>query len=131
MNLFTSKLDSPGRFTIARAPEGRAALAVAELVYGAARRTVIHIARDDSGMARMADMLAFFAPALDLSTLPAWDCLPYDRVSPNGEVVARRLDILTRIAGGETPRLVLTTASAAVQPAAMSDSRRNRSARRA
>lgn len=115
MNLFTSKLDSPGRFTIARAPEGRAALAVAELVYGAARRTVIHIARDDSGMARMADMLAFFAPALDLSTLPAWDCLPYDRVSPNGEVVARRLDILTRIAGGETPRLVLTTASAAVQ----------------
>ncbi|MFP6757897.1 MAG: CarD family transcriptional regulator, partial [Alphaproteobacteria bacterium] len=47
--------------------------------------------------------------------LPAWDCLPYDRVSPNGEVVARRLEVLTRIAGGKTPPLVLTTASAAVQ----------------
>jgi transcription-repair coupling factor (superfamily II helicase) len=115
LNFFESKFASPGRLTIARAPEGRAALALAELVYGAERRHVIHIARDDSGMARMADMLNFFAPALAVSVLPAWDCLPYDRVSPNGEVVARRLDVLTRIAGGETPRLVLTTASAAVQ----------------
>ena len=115
MTFFSSKFAPTGRLGIARAPEGRAALAVAELIFEAAGRVVLHIARDDSGMARMADMLAFFAPALEVAALPAWDCLPYDRVSPNGEVVARRLDVLTRIAGGEAPRLILTTASAALQ----------------
>ena len=68
-------------------------------------------------MARMADALAFFAPKLEIMTFPAWDCLPYDRLSPNGEVVARRLDVLTRIATGDlpSPLVLLTTVSAAVQ----------------
>ena len=117
MNFFTSKSELPGRLTIANAPEGRAALALVELVFGAQDRTVVHIACDDASMARLADMLAFFAPGLDLETLPAWDCLPYDRVSPNGAVVARRLDLLTRIACGETPPLVLTTGRPPVPPA--------------
>ena len=33
-------------------------------------------------------------------TFPAWDCLPYDRVSPNADIVSRRIDVLTRLAAG-------------------------------
>ena len=29
---------------------------------------------------------------------PAWDCLPYDRVSPNAAVVAQRMTALSRLA---------------------------------
>ena len=37
--------------------------------------------------------LGFFAPQATLS-FPAWDSLPYDRVSPNAEVSARRMSAL-------------------------------------
>ena len=30
---------------------------------------------------------------VQVAVLPAWDCLPYDRVSPNPDVMAQRLDI--------------------------------------
>src|SRR2546425_1198951 len=68
-------------------------------------------------MARFAAALAFFRPELNTLTFPAWDCLPYDRVSPNGEITSRRIDTLTRLAGGveKKPLAVLTTVNALVQ----------------
>ncbi|HUZ71655.1 MAG TPA: transcription-repair coupling factor [Stellaceae bacterium] len=67
-------------------------------------------------MARARAALAFFHPGLEVLTLPAWDCLPYDRVSPNGDIVSRRIDTLTRLAGGSVaPLVVLTTVNAAMQ----------------
>ncbi|HEV8680109.1 MAG TPA: transcription-repair coupling factor [Stellaceae bacterium] len=68
-------------------------------------------------MARFLAALEFFHPHLNVLTFPAWDCLPYDRVSPNGEIVSRRIDTLTRLAGGEEqrPLVVLTTVNALVQ----------------
>ncbi|MFQ5955074.1 MAG: CarD family transcriptional regulator, partial [Kiloniellales bacterium] len=108
-------LEAPGRLTIAGAPEGLDALYLAGRRAGA--RELLHIARDDARMARLAEALGFFAPELPVLTLPAWDCVPYDRVSPNGEIVARRIDVLTQLAGDRTRagRLVLTTVSAALQ----------------
>ena len=49
---------------------------------------------------------------------PAWDCLPYDRVSPNPDLISRRIDVLTRLRtppNDDRPRLVLTTVNAATQ----------------
>jgi len=68
-------------------------------------------------MARFAAAVAFFHPELRVLTFPAWDCLPYDRVSPNGEITSRRIDTLTRLAAGNEPQplVVLTTVNALVQ----------------
>ncbi|HKW54744.1 MAG TPA: transcription-repair coupling factor, partial [Stellaceae bacterium] len=106
-----------GRVTIAGAPEGHDAFVLGEL----ARRvpgTLLHVCRDDGRMARTAAALAFFRPEIETITLPAWDCLPYDRVSPNAEIMSRRIDALTRLV--EPPpsgahRIVLTTVNAALQ----------------
>ncbi len=49
---------------------------------------------------------------------PAWDCQPYDRVSPHGGILAQRLTTLarlSRLAGSEKPLIVLTTVNAIVQ----------------
>ena len=35
---------------------------------------------------------------------PAWDCLPYDRVSPHAGVVAQRMTALSRLAARQGPR---------------------------
>ncbi len=117
MNTLTELLGRPGRVRVAGTPEGCTAIELARLAFDSPDRPVLHIAHDDAGMSRMAGALAFFAPNLNVMSFPAWDCLPYDRVSPNTEVVARRLDVLTRIALGEiaSPQVVLSTVSAAVQ----------------
>ena len=79
-------------------------------------RSILHVARDDARMAATAEMLRFTAPDLVVLAFPAWDCLPYDRVSPNAEIVARRLDVLSRLAQGkQAPPVVLTTVSAILQ----------------
>ena len=77
---------------------------------------VLHVARDDARMARLAEALAFFAPEFEVLRFPAWDCLPYDRVSPNPEIVSERIATLARLLEpAERPRIVLTTVNALVQ----------------
>lgn len=117
MKLPSGFLASPGLVTIGGAPEGVDALALATFAAGRPDRDVLHLARDDQHMARMAAALAFFAPDVELLTFPAWDCLPYDRVSPNGEVVSRRVDTLTRLAAPRPPgpRIVIATINAFLQ----------------
>ncbi|MEO5338419.1 MAG: transcription-repair coupling factor, partial [Magnetospirillum sp. WYHS-4] len=101
----------PGRTSIGGAPTGYDALVVAAL---AKDRDLLFVATDDGRLAAMSEALAYFAPEVERLEFPAWDCLPYDRVSPNGEVVAKRIDTLTRLL--EAPegrgRIVLTTVSA-------------------
>ena len=101
--------------TVWGAPEGFDALLLAR------RRAefagpVIHVARDDQRMARLSDALAFFAPDAEILRLPAWDCLPYDRVSPNPALVSERIATLARLTQPPTrPRILLTTVNALVQ----------------
>ncbi|MCK6453869.1 MAG: transcription-repair coupling factor [Alphaproteobacteria bacterium] len=123
---FLDKIDfAAGRKTIGGVPEGFDALVLAALalrqVGGVRPAAMLHVARDDARLARLEQGLAFFAPGLRIVSLPAWDCLPYDRVSPNGEVVSRRIGALSDLAGGGLaeapagPSVVLTTVNALLQ----------------
>ncbi len=111
-NVFTG----PGRLLVADAPEGQDARLLAATARERGR--VLQIARDDARLARIAELLAFFAPELEVIRFPAWDCLPYDRVGPHRDIVAQRLDAMTRLMAAEdaaAPRVVLTTVNAALQ----------------
>ncbi len=107
----------PGRTLIAGAPEGYDALVLARLARSGGE--VLHIARDDARMARLAEALQFFAADCEVLSFPAWDCVPYDRVSPNVEIVARRIATLSRLGEGRPakapPRIVLATVASALQ----------------
>ena len=53
---------------------------------------------------------------LEVLRFPAWDCLPYDRVSPNPALVSERIATLARLLETPSrPRIVLTTVNALVQ----------------
>jgi len=105
---------SGNHITLSGAPEGFDARLVAkELGRGA---PVVHVARDDKRMEAMRAALAFFAPDAVVLTFPAWDCLPYDRVSPNPDVSAARMATLAGLAQGVPgPFILLTTLNAATQ----------------
>ena len=114
---FTGGRAHAGRLALCGMPEGHDAHVLGGLVVRGSVASLLHVCRDDGRMARMAAALAFFHPNLEVLTLPAWDCLPYDRVSPNAEIASRRIDALTRLADTKQdhPRVVLTTVNALVQ----------------
>ena len=108
----------PGRAILAGVPEGLDALAIADAARLSDGKGHIHVARDDHRLAAIAEALSFFAPDLEVLIFPAWDCLPYDRVSPANDNLARRLACLAALARRdkqETPLLVLTTINAIMQ----------------
>jgi transcription-repair coupling factor (superfamily II helicase) len=116
-NLAYLLAEGPYTVTLYGAPEGHDAATIGALLTDSGSATWLHVCRDDGRMARFAAALGFFHPRLSVLTFPAWDCLPYDRVSPNGEIVSRRIDTLTRLAAGSErgPLIVLTTVNALVQ----------------
>ena len=81
-----------GRWTIAGLPEGADALVLADLARTTGGQDILHVARDGQRLERLQDGLRFFAPEREVLVFPAWDCLPYDRVSPHPDIVAERLD---------------------------------------
>ena len=100
--------------TLGSAPEGFDAFLIAE---EARKGPVVHVARDDKRLAAMQAALAFAAPDLPVMTFPAWDCLPFDRVSPNPDISAIRMATLATLAHGALRGnfVLLTTLNAAVQ----------------
>jgi transcription-repair coupling factor (superfamily II helicase) len=116
---------APGRpLTLAGIADGAEGLVVADLaraVAAGAQPPAISLAvvcRDGSRMATLSRALGFFAPDIEVLEFPAWDCLPYDRVSPHAAVVAARMMTLARLAratGRNHPAVLLTTVNAVLQ----------------
>ncbi|RYG12600.1 MAG: transcription-repair coupling factor, partial [Caulobacteraceae bacterium] len=100
------------------APEGLDALIVAERLR--ARGGVgVFVARDYQRAGVFAQALRFFAQDIEVLDFPAWDCLPYDRLSPTASISAERMATLTSLAGrpnsDRSPLLIVTTVGAATQ----------------
>ena len=95
----------PGKpLTLAQVADGAEGLVLADLARAiAAKReapaiSLAVICRDGQRMAALSRALAFFGPDIQVMEFPAWDCLPFDRVSPNAAVVAQRMTALSRLA---------------------------------
>ncbi|MEM0900242.1 MAG: transcription-repair coupling factor [Pseudomonadota bacterium] len=89
---------------------------------------VVFVARDATRLADIENVLSFINPTVETITFPAWDCLPYDRVSPSNDIVAKRMRSLSRLVELNREKqgyIVLTTANAITQKvvdaAALSD----------
>lgn len=81
-------------------------------------RPFVYVARDGGQLADTEQVLRFAAPWLNVIHLPAWDCLPYDRVSPSNAVTGARLNALAAIAGlnsSSGATVIMTTANGLVQ----------------
>ncbi|MDB9892813.1 transcription-repair coupling factor, partial [Amylibacter sp.] len=64
----------------------------------------------------MRKSLWFFSPNIPVLNFPSWDCLPYDRVSPNADVSSARMATLAALSSGfDAPLVLLTTLNAITQ----------------
>ena len=110
--------------TLAQVADGAEGLVLADLARAVAASkdapaiSLAVVCRDGQRMGALSRALAFFGPDIQVMEFPAWDCLPYDRVSPNAAVVAQRMTVLsrlTRVKGRDKPSILLTTVNAALQ----------------
>ncbi len=112
----TFNLDEKKHVTLAGAPFGHHARVLAESASAARPRVVVYVASDELAAAVTAQLVAFFNPHIEILNFPAWDCLPYDRVSPSAGILAARVDCLTKLLDvPRQPRLVITTVQAMLQ----------------
>src|SRR5918997_1904924 len=68
----------PAATLLANALEGLEGRFLAQRLARGEARTVLHVARDQPRMAFIARVVRFFAPEVEIVSVPAWDCLPYD-----------------------------------------------------
>ena len=90
-----ARLKAGQPLTLAGVPDGAEGLVVADLARAVASGknspaiSLAVICRDGPRLAALSRAIAFFAPDIEVLEFPAWDCLPYDRVSPNAEITSR------------------------------------------
>ncbi|MEH6664692.1 MAG: transcription-repair coupling factor [Brevundimonas sp.] len=100
------------------APEGLDARLLAEHL-AEAGGAALFVARDYARAGAFVQAFRFFAHDVEVLEYPAWDCLPYDRMSPTPAVSAQRMAALTRLArrdpADRTPLLIVATVGAVTQ----------------
>jgi transcription-repair coupling factor (superfamily II helicase) len=106
-----------GRSTATLAvPEAARALVVAGLTRLSSRRPVILAVPTSTEAERLARDLAVYLGDRAVELFPAWETLPFERVSPGVETMGRRLRTLWRLRQpGDRPEVVVASVRALVQ----------------
>lgn len=78
---------------------------------------ILHVADSEAHLNALSCLLAVIAPDVRVLSFPAWDTIPYDRVSPNPLIESERLDTLSDLANNNLSgnTIVLTCVAAAMQ----------------
>ncbi len=97
-------------------PNGYMGRAIQRILQQKKTQKLLLILSDDMAMQRMAQQLEFwqFKQTKDYVLLPAWDCLPYDRVSPHYHLIAARLAALATIKQAQ-PSIIIASVNGFVQ----------------
>ncbi len=78
---------------------------------------IIYIVKDDKKLKETTTFLDFFFPEVEYLKFPAWDCLPYDRLSPNTNIIVERMKTLNNLSNFQNNKrkVLLTTINAVMQ----------------
>jgi transcription-repair coupling factor (superfamily II helicase) len=93
------------------------AFAIRDLFF-AANRDLLCILSDGISLTQVYNTLKAIAPEVEVLMFPAWDTVPYDRVSPNPHILSQRTDTLSRLVlEGNTKnhKIILSSVGAVIQ----------------
>jgi transcription-repair coupling factor (superfamily II helicase) len=97
-------------------PESARAISVAALAQLSDRRPLVVACPTGTDAGQLYDDLVQYMPEGDVVLFPAWETLPFERVSPSVETMGRRLEVLWRLrAAATTPTIVVAGVRALLQ----------------
>ncbi len=102
------------RDAVVAVPEPARAIAVAALAAHAGRRPLVVAVPTTAEADRLAHDLRVFVGEHEVETFPAWETLPFERVSPAVETMGRRMRTLWRLRT-DVPAVVIAPVRALVQ----------------
>jgi transcription-repair coupling factor (superfamily II helicase) len=89
------------RSAVLAVPEAARALTLAGLTKMSSRSPLLVAVPTGTGAQRLVDDLQQYLPPEEVELFPAWETLPFERVSPSVETMGRRLRVLWRLTGPE------------------------------
>ena len=115
--------DEPGLTRALGEPDARLAIvevarpiSIAALAGLSSKRPLVVACPTGTTAAQLGDDLAQFLPADEVAVFPAWETLPFERVSPSVETMGRRLEVLWRLRDPERcPAVIVTGVRALLQ----------------
>ena len=114
MNIFSENLNFNRENILYNIPDGVDCFAVFELVKHF--NNILVILRDDVRLERFSKSLKIIDNKINVIEFPAWDCLPFDKNSPNQKIIGRRVKALFNLLNLSNKKtIVLTTVSSLVQ----------------
>ncbi|MFO1537109.1 MAG: transcription-repair coupling factor [Actinomycetota bacterium] len=96
-------------------PDPARACFVAGLAHATTRRPILVAVPTRTEAERLVHDLAQFLPPEAVEEFPAWETLPFERVSPSVETMGRRLRTVWRLRSGDPPAVVVAPVRALVQ----------------
>ncbi|MGA0347199.1 MAG: transcription-repair coupling factor, partial [Alphaproteobacteria bacterium] len=78
---------------------------------------VVFVTLDDAAISEAVEAISYFSPGINILTLPAWDCVPYDRVSPRSDILGKRVAALSTLSMAKVtePTVLVTSNNAFLQ----------------
>ncbi len=97
-------------------PEAARPLTIASIAAETERTPVVVAVPTSSEAERLRSDLSMYLGEDDVALFPAWETLPFERISPNVETMGRRLEVLWRLQDPErAPRVIVASARSLVQ----------------
>lgn len=101
--------------TLSSVPNGYDAFVLAEIAKSS-KTDILYIVSNGRMLEQTANTLRFIYPELEILKFPAWDTVPFDRVSPNSNILSQRIKTLSSILRQPTgKRIIITSIGAAIQ----------------
>lgn len=103
--------------TLSSVPSGYDVFVLAQLS-DKASKDILYIVSNGVETEQTAAALKILRPNLEILTFPAWDTVPYDRVSPNVNIVSARIETLSALVQEPNPkkgRVIISSIGAAMQ----------------
>jgi len=104
-----------GKNSVLAVAENARALIISALSARAPKTTLIVATPTGTGAQQLHDDLVQFLGAQNALLFPAWETLPFERVSPSVETMGRRMEVLWRMRGADRPRVVVGSVRALLQ----------------
>ena len=123
LGLANALKDDPGiigsigkRSTVVAAPEAARALTLGAISDQSGRVPLVVCVPTTAEAERLRADLSIYLGADEVALFPAWETLPFERISPNVETMGRRLEVLWRLQDpARTPKVVVASARSLVQ----------------
>lgn len=103
--------------TLSSVAKDAEAFAIRDLFYRT-DRDLLCILSDGVSLTQVHTLLKVIDPEIEVLLFPAWDTVPYDRVSPNPHILSQRIDTLSKLtleSEEKKHRIILSSIGAVIQ----------------